>query len=88
MRPAEDHEGIVHLREPVVLVVVSVAGALLPGVVVGKPELGIVTSEHGAFFKGVIYRALVVRAGLLKHVVEEPEASGGASRILAICGRD
>ena len=30
----------------------------------------------------------MVRAGLLKHVVEEPGASSGASGILAIYGHD
>jgi len=68
--PTEDHEGIVHLEEPIVLVVVFVAGALLLGIIVGEPELGIVTSEHGAFFEGMLHRALVVRAGLLEHIVE------------------
>ena len=77
-----------HLREPIVLAVVSIAGALLPGVIVGKPELGVVTSEHGAFFKGVLYRALVVRAGLLEHVVEYSGAPDGPSGVLAISGCD
>ena len=36
----------------------------------------------------MLHRALMVRAGLLKHVVEEPGASGGASGILAIRGSD
>ena len=72
-----------HLGEPVILVVVPIACAPLLGVVIGEPELGVVTSEHGALFEGVLHWALVVRAGLLKHIVEEPEASG-ASGILAI----
>ena len=59
-----------HLGEPVVLIIVSVAGALLLGIIIGEPKLGIVTSEHGAFFKGMLHRALVVRAGLLEHIVE------------------
>ena len=67
---AKDHEGVVHLGEPIVLVVILVAGAPLLGIVVGEPELGVVTSEHGAFFEGMLYRALVVRAGLLEHIVE------------------
>ena len=66
----KDHEGIVHLGEPVILVVVSVAGALLLGVIVGEPELGVVASEYGSFFEGMLYQALVVRAGLLEHIVE------------------
>ena len=41
---AEDHEGIMYLGEPVVLVIVPVADALLLGVVVGEPEPGVVTS--------------------------------------------
>jgi len=77
-----------HLGEPVVLVVVSVAGALLLGIVVGEPELGIVTLEHGAFFEGMLHRALVVKAWLLKHVIEEPGAPGAALGILAIHGYD
>ena len=77
-----------HLREPVVLVVVSVVGALLLGIVVGEPELGLVMLEHGAFFEGMLHQALVVRAGLLKHVIEEPGASSKALGILAICGHD
>jgi hypothetical protein len=78
----------VHLGEPVILVIVPIAGVLLLGTVITEPELGVVTLEHGALFKGVLHRALVVRAGLLKHVVEEPGASSGASGILAICGHD
>ena len=77
-----------HFGEPVVLVVISVAGTLLLGIVVGEPELGVVISEHGALFEGMLHRALVIRARLLKHVVEGPGASGEASGILAICGRD
>ena len=86
--PAEDHEGVVHLGKPVVLVVVPITGVPLFGIVVGEPELGVVASEHGALFEGVLHWALVVRAGLLKHVVEEPGAFSEASGILAICGRD
>ena len=41
-------------------------------------------SKHGAFFEGMLHRALMVRARLLKHVVEKPGASG----ILAIRGCD
>ena len=52
--PAKDHEGIVHFGEPVILVVISVVGALLLGIVVGEPELGVVMSEHGAFFEGML----------------------------------
>ena len=59
-----------HLGEPVVLIIVSVVGALLLGIVIGEPELGIVMSEHGAFFEGMLHRALVVRVGLLEHIVE------------------
>ena len=36
----------------------------------------------------MLHWALVVRAGFLKHVVEEPGAPGGASGILAIYGYD
>ena len=75
-----------YLGEPIVLVVVSVAGALLLGIIVGEPELGVVMSEHGAFFEGVLYQALVVRAGLFEHVVEYSEAPDGASWVLAISG--
>ena len=84
---AEDHEGVVYLGEPVVLVIVPVAGAFLLGIVVGEPELGVVTPEHGAILEGVLYQALVVRAGFLKHVVERsgaPRALG----ILVFYGRD
>ena len=63
------------------------AGVPLFGIVVGESDLGVVTSEHGALFEGVLYWALVVRAGLPKHVIEEPGASG-ASRILVFYGRD
>ena len=61
------------------------AGALI---IVGEPELGVVMPEHGALFEGVLHRALVVRVGLLKHVVKEPRASGEASGIFVTCGRD
>ena len=44
--------------------------------------------KHGALFEGVLHQALVVREGPLKHVVEEPRASSGASGILAIRGYD
>ena len=73
-----------YLREPVVLVVVSVVLAPLLGIVVGEPELGVVSPEHGALLEGVLYRALMVWAGSFKHVVEEPWASG----ILVVRGRD
>ena len=84
---AEDHEGIMYLGEPVVLVIVLVAGALLLGVIIGEPEPSVVTPQHGAILEGVLDQALVVRAGFLKHVVERPRASG-ASGILAFCGPD
>ena len=84
MNATEDHEGIVHLGEPVILVVVPIASAPLLGVIVGEPELGVVTPEHGALFEGMLHWALMVRAWLLKHVVEEPGAPSGASGILAI----
>ena len=77
-----------HLGEPIVLVVVSIAGALLLGIIVGEPELGVVTSEHGAFFEGMLHRALVVRIGLLKHIIEYSGAPAEASGILAIRGCD
>ena len=73
-----------HFREPVVLVVISVVGALLPSIVVGEPELGVVSPEHGALLEDVLYRALMVWAGSFKHVVEEPWASG----ILVVRGRN
>ena len=84
---AKDHEGVVHLGEPVVLVIVPIAGAFLLGIVVGVSEPGVVTPQHGAILEGVLDRALVVRAGFLKHVVERPRAFE-ASGILAFCGRD
>ena len=77
-----------HFGEPVVLVIISVTGALLPGIVIGEPELGVVTSEHGALFEGMLHRALVVRTGLLKHIIEYFGAPTGALGILAICGCD
>ena len=82
--PTKDHEGIVYLGEPIALVVVSVVLAPLLGIVVGEPELGVVSPEHGALLEGVLYRALMVWAGSFKHVVEEPWASG----ILVVYGRD
>ena len=72
-----------HLGEPIV----PIAAAPLLGIVVGEPELGVVMPEHGALFEGMLHRALVVRAGLLKHFVEEPGASR-ASRIFALYGHD
>jgi len=74
----------VYLGEPVVLVVVSIVLAPLLGIIVGEPELGVVSPEHGALLEGVLYQALMVWAGSFKHVVEEP----WASRILAVCGHD
>ena len=76
-----------HLGEPVVLVIVPVAGALLLGVVVGGAKPGVVAPQHGAILEGVLDRALVVRAGFLKHVIERSGAPG-ASEILAFCGHD
>ena len=83
----KDHEGVVHLGEPIVLVIVPVAGPFRLGVVVGGPELGVVTPEHGAILEGVLYQALMVRARFPKHVVEGSRALE-ASGILAFCGRD
>ena len=85
--PTEDHEGVAYLGEPVVLVFVLVAGALLLVVVVREPEPGVVASQHGAILESVLDRALVVRAGFLEHVVEGPRAFE-ASGVLAFCGRD
>ena len=76
-----------NLGEPIVLVVFPATCAPFLGVVVGESELGIVVLEHGALLKGVLHQALVVRVGLLEHIVEEPRTSG-ASGILAICGHD
>ena len=76
-----------YLGEPVVHVIIPVAGALLFGVVVGEPEPGIVMPQHGAILEGVLYQALVVRAGFLKHVIEGPRVPR-ASGILAFCGCD
>jgi len=84
---AEDHEGVAYLGETVVLVLVPIVGALLLGVVVGEPEPGVVTPQHGAILESVLDRTLVVRAGLLEHVVEGPRAFE-ASGVLAFCGRD
>ena len=65
-RVAKDHEGVAYLGEPIIFIAVPLTGAPFPGIiVVGEPKPGVVTPEHGALLEGMLYRTLMVRAGLL-----------------------
>jgi hypothetical protein len=61
----EDHEAVLHLREPVILVVAPLGiWCLLLSVVLGLTASREVVAHHGALFLGVLCRAPMIRAWL------------------------
>ena len=80
--PSKDEEGVLHRGE---LVISTFAASILLLVLVAMHDAVVVLLEHLALLEGMVDRALVVRARLLKHVVElATTASRGASRSLAV----
>jgi hypothetical protein len=65
-RPPEDEENVLHRREAAG---VSVTPVLL-GLAILRGGAAVVFLEHVALLEGVVDRCLVIRAGLLEHVVE------------------
>src|SRR6185437_4737950 len=85
-RPSEDEEGVLHWGE---LIVSTFVASILLLVLVVMRDAVLVLPEHLALLEGVVDRALVVRARLLEHVVEQATtASRGASRSFAVRGSD
>ena len=67
------------------LIVSTFVSSILILVLVAMRDAVIVLPEHFALLEGVVNRALVVRARLLEHVVEQAAiASRGTSRALEI----
>ena len=64
---SKDEEGVLHRGELIIFTLV--ASILLP-VFVAMRDTVVVLLEHFALLKGVVDRALVVRAQLLEHVIE------------------
>jgi hypothetical protein len=68
---AEDHEAILHLREPDVLVVtLSGVCCFLLGIVLRLTASGEVAPHHGALLQGVLRQAPMIGAWLLEHLVK------------------
>src|SRR6185503_5324224 len=83
-RSSKDEEGVLHWGE---LVISTFVASILLLVLVAMRDAVVVFLEHLALFEGMVDRALVVRARLLKHVVElATTASRGASRHFAVWG--
>ena len=83
-RSSKDEEGVLHWGE---LVISTFVARVLLLVFVAMRDAVVVFLEHLALLEGMVDRALVVRARLLKHVVElATTASRGASRSFAVWG--
>src|SRR6185312_6262413 len=81
---SKDEEGVVHCGE---LIISTFVASILLLVFVAMCDAVVVFLEHFALLEGMIDRALVVRARLLKHVVElATTTSRGASRSFAVWG--
>src|SRR6185369_4454190 len=81
---SKDEEGVLYWGE---LIVSTFVARILLLVFVVMRDTVVVLLEHLTPLEGMIDRALVVRARLLKHVVElATTASRGASRSLAVWG--
>ena len=79
---SKDEEGVLHWGELVISIFVA---SVLLLVFVVMCDAVVVLLEHLALLEGMIDRALVVRARLLKHVIElSTTASRGASRSFAV----
>jgi hypothetical protein len=77
--PPEDEEDVLHRREATGVTVSSV----LLGLAILCGGAAVVLLEHVALLEVVVNRRLVVRAGLLEHVVEYAGASRSRSRALS-----
>jgi hypothetical protein len=67
----EDHEAVLHLGEPIVLVIAPLGvWCLLLSVVLGLTAPGEVAAHHGALLQGVLRRASMIGAWLLEHLVK------------------
>src|SRR6185503_5779346 len=83
-RSSKDEEGVLHWGE---LVISTLVASILLLVLVAMRDAVVVFLEHLALLEGMVDRALVVRARLLKHVVElATTTSRGASRSFAVWG--
>src|SRR6185369_14626123 len=81
---SKDEEGVLHWGE---LVISTFVARILLLVFVVMRDVVVIVLEHFALLEGMVDRALVVRARLLKHVVElATTASRGASRSSAVWG--
>src|SRR6185503_6809361 len=83
-RSSKDEEGVLHWGE---LVISTFVASILLLVLIAMRDAVVVFLEHLALLESMVDRALVVRARLLKHVVElATTASRGASRSFAVWG--
>src|SRR4029079_3054456 len=83
-RFSKDEESVFHWGE---LVISTFVASILLLVFVAMRDAVVVFLEHLALLEGMVDRALVVRARLLKHVVKlATTASRGASRPFAVRG--
>src|SRR6185436_335958 len=81
---SKDEEGVLHWGE---LVISTFVACILLLVFVAMRDAIVILLEHFALLEGMVYRTLVVRARLLKHVVElATTASRGASRSSVVWG--
>jgi hypothetical protein len=78
-RSSEDEEDVFHRRETTGVAITPV----LLGLAILCGGATVVLLEHVALLEGVVDRRLVVRTGLLEHVVEYAEASRGHSTALS-----
>jgi hypothetical protein len=74
--PPEDEEDVFHRGEATGVAVTPI----LLGLTILRGGAAVVLLEHVALLEGVVDQCLVVRAGLLQHVVEYAGASRGRSR--------
>jgi hypothetical protein len=68
--PAVDHEVVVDLRELLFLAAFLLVVVMALAIFRRGPDLMEVALEHDTFFEGVLDGPLVIRAQLLKHLVE------------------
>jgi hypothetical protein len=81
----KDHVAVVDVWELFTLVVFFVTGTLLLAIIRRGAGLVVETPEHVALPKGVLDRALVIRARPLQHLVEDIGTPLRALGVLAFC---
>jgi hypothetical protein len=74
--PPEDEEDVFHRGEAIGIIITPI----LLGLAILHGGAAVISFEQVALLEGVVDRRLVVRAGLLQHVVEYAGASRGRSR--------